>query len=78
MSAILNRRVVKPGNKPDLNVIDFKNLRLHVPHSVFDLPANGRRIKQRATGFVATIIAGEERTCTWISSSNCCSPLLTC
>jgi N-acyl-D-amino-acid deacylase len=40
-------------------VIDFNNLRLHAPMAVYDLPASGRRLKQPADGFVATIVNGE-------------------
>jgi N-acyl-D-aspartate/D-glutamate deacylase len=56
---LLDRGVVKPGYKGDLNIIDFKNLTLRAPHSVRDLPANGRRMKQNAEGFIATIVNGE-------------------
>ena len=54
-----DRGYIKTGYKADLNVIDFNNLRLHAPTAVYDLPANGRRLKQRADGFVATIVSGE-------------------
>jgi N-acyl-D-amino-acid deacylase len=56
---LLDRGYVKAGYKADLNLIDFKNLRLHAPHAEYDLPANGRRVKQRADGYVATIVNGE-------------------
>jgi N-acyl-D-aspartate/D-glutamate deacylase len=56
---LLDRGYVKPGYKGDLNIIDFQNLKLHAPHVVYDLPAKGRRMKQHADGFVATIVAGE-------------------
>ena len=36
----MDRGVVKPGYKGDLNIIDFKNLTLRAPHSVRDLPAD--------------------------------------
>jgi N-acyl-D-aspartate/D-glutamate deacylase len=32
---------------------------LHAPEMVFDLPAGGRRLVQRADGYVATMVAGE-------------------
>ena len=47
------------GYKADLNVIDFERLALHAPEVVFDLPAGGRRLDQKATGYVATIVSGE-------------------
>ena len=54
-----DRGVVKPGLRADLNVIDHGRLRLHAPHMVNDLPADGRRFIQRAEGYVATVVAGE-------------------
>jgi N-acyl-D-aspartate/D-glutamate deacylase len=47
-----------PGYKADLNVIDFDHLTLHPPTIVNDLPAGGRRLVQRADGYVATIVSG--------------------
>jgi N-acyl-D-amino-acid deacylase len=44
--------------KADLNVIDFAALSLARPEMAFDLPAGGRRLLQRATGYVATIKSG--------------------
>ncbi|MEL6984593.1 MAG: amidohydrolase family protein, partial [Actinomycetota bacterium] len=54
-----DRGVVAPGYKADLNLIDFDALALHDPEMVWDLPAGGRRLVQRADGYVATICAGE-------------------
>ena len=53
-----DRGVVAPGYKADLNVIDFDHLTLHPPTIVNDLPAGGRRLVQRADGYVATIVSG--------------------
>lgn len=47
------------GLRADLNIIDYDNLRLHPPEVAYDLPAGGRRLIQRATGYVATIVAGQ-------------------
>ncbi|MGH8445130.1 MAG: amidohydrolase family protein, partial [Solimonas sp.] len=47
------------GLRADLNVIDFDNLKLDVPSWVHDLPANGRRLMQKARGYDATICAGQ-------------------
>ena len=44
--------------KADLNIIDFPALRLLSPEMIFDLPAGGRRIVQRAEGYRATIVSG--------------------
>ncbi len=57
---LLDRGVVAPGYRADLNVIDFDGLRLHVPEIVHDLPAGGRRMLQRATGYRHTFVAGTE------------------
>lgn len=54
-----DRGTLEPGKKADLNVIDLDALRLHAPEMVFDLPAAGRRLVQRADGYRATIVAGE-------------------
>ena len=45
--------------KADVNVIDFEGLALHAPQVVRDLPANGRRLLQRASGYRYSIISGE-------------------
>ncbi|MET0378253.1 MAG: amidohydrolase family protein [Spongiibacteraceae bacterium] len=53
-----DRGVVAPGYKADLNVIDYNRLRLRMPEVVRDLPSGGRRIVQRAVGYVATVVNG--------------------
>ncbi|MGI9644395.1 MAG: amidohydrolase family protein, partial [Ilumatobacteraceae bacterium] len=57
---LLDRGIVAPGHRADLNVVDFDNLRLHKPVIVHDLPAGGRRFLQRADGWEHTIVAGQE------------------
>ena len=54
----LDRGVVGAGYKADLNVIDVDRLHLHAPRPVWDLPANGRRLQQRADGYMATVVSG--------------------
>jgi N-acyl-D-aspartate/D-glutamate deacylase len=54
-----DRGVIAPGYKADLNVIDMDRVRLRLPEMVHDLPAGGRRLLQRADGYVATIVSGE-------------------
>jgi N-acyl-D-aspartate/D-glutamate deacylase len=54
-----DRGVVAPGHRADLNVIDYDRLALHAPKVSYDLPAGGRRLVQRAEGYVATLVAGE-------------------
>jgi N-acyl-D-amino-acid deacylase len=53
-----DRGQVAEGMRADINVIDFKNLRLNAPHAENDLPAGGRRLLQSADGYVATIVNG--------------------
>ncbi len=55
---LLDRGVLAPGYKADVNVIDFENLVPHEPTVVNDLPAGGRRLVQRATGYDVTIVSG--------------------
>jgi N-acyl-D-amino-acid deacylase len=54
-----DRGTLQVGGRADLNVIDLDNLTLHLPEVVRDLPAGGRRLHQRASGYEATIVAGE-------------------
>ncbi len=54
-----DRGVLKPGMKGDVNVIDLDRLQLRAPELAHDLPADGRRLVQKAEGFVATIVSGE-------------------
>ncbi len=56
---LLDRGVVAPGKKADLNVIDFDELRIHAPYIVNDLPAGGARLEQTAEGYLATIVGGQ-------------------
>ncbi len=54
-----DRGLIAPGMRADLNVIDLENLRLHRPALAHDLPAGGRRLLQRASGYRATVVHGE-------------------
>ncbi len=54
-----DRGQLVPGMIADINVIDFDSMRLHRPEAIFDLPAGGRRLVQRADGYEMTIKAGE-------------------
>ncbi|HSV82964.1 MAG TPA: hypothetical protein VLK85_27520 [Ramlibacter sp.] len=38
---------------------DHGRLKLHAPHPVYDLPAGGRRLQQKADGYCATIVNGQ-------------------
>jgi N-acyl-D-aspartate/D-glutamate deacylase len=57
---LLDRGLLAPGMKADVNVIDFEGLTLHAPTMAFDLPAGGRRLLQRAEGYLHTFVSGVE------------------
>ena len=57
---LADRGRVAPGLKADLNVIDLENLRLHPPAMAYDLPAGGKRLVQKADGYLHTFVSGEE------------------
>ncbi|MGE0667854.1 MAG: amidohydrolase family protein [Sphingomonadales bacterium] len=54
-----DRGIIEPGYKADLNVIDYDGLRLAAPEVTYDLPAGGRRIVQRSSGYEATVVSGK-------------------
>jgi N-acyl-D-aspartate/D-glutamate deacylase len=54
-----DRGVLAPGYRADINIIDYNRLRLRTPEVVYDLPSGGRRLMQRAEGYVATIVGGQ-------------------
>ena len=56
---LLDRGVLAPGYRADLNLIDFDRLVARRPEIRHDLPAGGRRLVQRADGYVATYVAGQ-------------------
>ncbi len=56
---LLDRGVIAPGMKADLNLIDMKRLGVKSPRMHADLPAGGRRLLQPSTGYVATIVSGQ-------------------
>jgi N-acyl-D-aspartate/D-glutamate deacylase len=54
-----DRGRLAPGLRADLNLIEWGALGVRHPEIVFDLPAGGKRFVQRATGYRATVVAGE-------------------
>ena len=54
-----DRGILAPGYRADINLIDLDRLALGRPRLVWDLPAGGRRLLQSATGYRATICAGQ-------------------
>jgi N-acyl-D-aspartate/D-glutamate deacylase len=55
---LLDRGVIAPGYKADINVIDLDRLRIGRPYMVRDLPMGAKRLLQKAEGYVATIVSG--------------------
>lgn len=56
---LTDRGTIAPGQKADINIIDFDKLRLKRPRLVADLPAGGRRLLQDAEGYRATLVSGQ-------------------
>lgn len=54
-----DRGVLAPGYLADLNIIDFDKIKLGKPWLAFDLPAGGKRLLQKADGYVCTIKNGQ-------------------
>jgi N-acyl-D-aspartate/D-glutamate deacylase len=55
-----DRGVIAAGMKADLNLIDHAGLRLLHPEQVNDLPGGAGRLVQRAEGYVATFVSGQQ------------------
>jgi N-acyl-D-aspartate/D-glutamate deacylase len=55
-----DRGVLAPGSRGDVVVVDHERLRLRAPYMAFDLPAGGKRLLQRAEGYLHTFVAGTE------------------
>jgi N-acyl-D-aspartate/D-glutamate deacylase len=55
----LDRGLLAPGMKADLNVIDYDALTIRRPELRYDLPAGGKRLVQKAEGYRYTIVSGE-------------------
>ena len=56
---LTDRGRLAPGQRADVNLIDFANLQVQKPELVHDMPAKGRRFIQRVEGYEATLVAGE-------------------
>ncbi len=56
---LLDRGILRPGYRADVNVIDFDRLHLKPPEMRYDLPAGAKRLYQEAEGYIATICAGQ-------------------
>jgi N-acyl-D-amino-acid deacylase len=60
LHGLTDRGLVAAGLRADLNIIDLEGLGFEAPRMVFDLPANGRRLVQRASGYRATFVDGTQ------------------
>jgi N-acyl-D-amino-acid deacylase len=54
-----DRGAVALGKKADLNLIDLDRIGLQSPRVGYDLPGGGRRLRQNAVGYEATVVSGE-------------------
>jgi N-acyl-D-aspartate/D-glutamate deacylase len=54
-----DRGVLAPGYRADINIIDIENVRVGRPAMAAVLPNGGRQLSQSATGYDATIVAGQ-------------------
>ncbi len=54
-----DRGILAPGHIADVNVIDMNALKLGRPWLAFDLPAGGKRLLQKAEGYLCTIKSGQ-------------------
>ncbi len=55
---LVDRGTLEPGMRADVNVVDLERLSLRRPVMQRDLPAGGRRLVQRADGYLATLVLG--------------------
>jgi N-acyl-D-amino-acid deacylase len=58
-----DRGLLSAGYRADINIIDFDKLGMRKHEVVYDLPAGGRRLMQRADGYRHTVVAGVETLC---------------
>lgn len=56
---LTDRGLLQPGYRAHVNVIDHDRLKLFRPEIVNDLPGGGRRLHQRAEGYVMTVVNGK-------------------
>jgi N-acyl-D-aspartate/D-glutamate deacylase len=56
---LLDRGVLAAGYRADVNVIDAARLQARRPVMWHDLPAGGKRLVQKADGYVATVAQGQ-------------------
>jgi N-acyl-D-aspartate/D-glutamate deacylase len=54
-----DRGLLREGFKADLNIIDYEHLSCDAPYMAYDLPAGGKRLLQKARGYIATVVSGQ-------------------
>lgn len=54
-----DRGTLEVGMRADINIIDFDKLNVLAPQVIYDLPAGGKRVFQKADGYKYTLVAGE-------------------
>ncbi len=54
-----DRGLLRAGFKADINLIDYARLSCDAPYMAYDLPAGGKRLLQKARGYLATLVAGQ-------------------
>ncbi|MBS0562875.1 MAG: amidohydrolase family protein, partial [Proteobacteria bacterium] len=57
-AGLSDRGRIAPGLKGDLNVLDWDAIGYDRPYVTYDLPAGGRRLLQKASGYEATVVSG--------------------
>ncbi len=56
---LTDRGLLAPGQRADINIIDFDRLKLLRPVMLKDLPGGGQRLMQYVDGYIATLVRGE-------------------
>ncbi len=54
-----DRGLLQVGKKADVNIIDYERLACEAPYMAYDLPAGGKRLLQKARGYLATLVSGQ-------------------
>jgi N-acyl-D-aspartate/D-glutamate deacylase len=55
-----DRGLLRPGYRADVNIVDHGALSVGRPELIYDLPAGGKRLVQRPTGYRNTFVRGIE------------------